>query len=255
MFFLRLVVLIILRLSIPVVLVSGIVFFLLRAVPGNPASVQQGLRATQTIEQNTFGEIVSDYGRWLGNAARFDFGRSEYTSQRSGALVMPYLFRTTLLAIAALIGSLCFSLALVICALRYNWPIVSGTIVGGARIIIAIPEFWLALLLVWVFTIKIQIFPVFGGSTIIHYILPLATLAMSRGAVLVELLYGSLMDTKEQLYTTAASDTRIGILENSLPLLDQEQPVCNHTAGNYSIWLSLWWRSHYRAGFFVTRIW
>ena len=212
----RIFVLIFLRLLIPPIIVSSIVFFLLRAVPGNPAEIQRGLRGADTSELGDTGEqrasstLMGDYVRWLGNSARFNFGHSEHTGLPAAAFVMPYMLRTTLLAIASLIGSLCFSCLLVICALRYNWRIVSGTIIGGARLIVAIPEFWLALLLILLFAIKVPLFPLFGSSSVVHYALPLIVLAINRGAVLVELLHGSLVETSATLYTTAARIRGVG---------------------------------------------
>ena len=227
----RSILIIVIRLILPTLIVTCATFFLLRLVPGTPEDIQRGLRAAPTASNSTtaapppataLSSPVSEYGQWLADAVRLRFGTSRYTGAPAAQYVLPYFFRTALLAFAAFILAVGYAVLLVALAARYRRA--AALITGGAHFLVALPEFWLAMLLLLIFAIKLPVLPLFGTGSPAHYALPLVALALNRGAVLVELLHGALRDAQARLYTTSAYIRGIGfwyifrryLLQNSL---------------------------------------
>jgi len=68
----------------------------------------------------------------------------------------------------------------------------------------AIPSFWLAILLLLLFSVKFRIFPLFGSGTLMHLILPAISLGIARAAVLLRLTRASMAEELSKEYVVAA---------------------------------------------------
>ena len=83
-----------LRLIATVFIISTIIFFIIRVIPGDPAAVIAGIDATEEDVELIRAKIGTDkplgvqYVQWLGDIIRLDFGESLITSQPVGALIM-----------------------------------------------------------------------------------------------------------------------------------------------------------------------
>ena len=178
--------------AIPTLLgVATVVFSLLRLLPGDPASVIAGPTATPESIANIRHQLGLDLPLWhqylafLGRLLRGDLG----ISTRTGSPVVeeiltraPYTaeLAVTSLALAVLVGIT----AGVIAATRHNGGAdlgISGTAVFG----VSMPVYWLGLMLIIVFAVRLRVLPAAGADRgVLSIILPAITLALfSMGLV------------------------------------------------------------------------
>ena len=208
-----------LLLMIPVAfLVTILSFLLVRLSPGDPILIYAGEeRDPVAIEalRREYGldrSMPEQYLAWVTHAVRGDLGRSLRTRQPVVEAIVERLPATFQLGLTALVLSV--SVALVIgtlSAVRRNSPLdllATGFTLAG----VSLPNFFLGLILILVFSLAIRIFPP-GGYTPLkedvyenlrHLILPAITLATASMAVNMRQVRSSLLDTFDQEYIRTA---------------------------------------------------
>lgn len=126
--------------------------------------------------------LLVRYGRWLSHAARLDFGESFATGEPVGREMLRRLPATLKLTVAAF--SLMLVLSLVI-------GVTSGLRPGGifdhatrmvCTILVALPNYWLGMLLLFLFAVHWKVFSVVGGTGLKDLVLPAITLALGMSA-------------------------------------------------------------------------
>jgi len=160
-------------LLVPVLLgISVVTFGMLRLIPGDPALVMLGERATQErvaefrVRMGLDKPVHVQYLRYMRDLIRFDLGRSITTNRpvtEEIAQRFPATFELTLgaMAFAALFGIL----AGIIAAYSHNSYLDVGTMFV-ALIGVSMPIFWLGLMLAYVFGFKLQWLPPSGRLTV-----------------------------------------------------------------------------------------
>jgi ABC-type dipeptide/oligopeptide/nickel transport system permease component len=145
-----------------------IIFIILRVMPGDPAMIYLGDSATaQAIQdmREKFGldrPIHIQYGDALSSFVSGDLGRSFRSSRHVTEEIMAVLPNTVILAGAALIVSSVLGVSVgIVAALRMN-RFVDYFVMSLSILCISIPAFWLALILILVFSFKLGLFPVAG---------------------------------------------------------------------------------------------
>jgi len=209
--------------QVPLVLlvVSLMTFLITRATPGDPVQIMLGMQtspaavAAMRAEFNLDKPVPVQYALWLGKVTTGDLGRSMRLNDRVTSLIGERLPISLQLAAAGMIFALVVSIPLgVIAALRRNtWIdyICTGYTVLG----FAVPNFGLALILIYVFSIKLDWLPVTGiGSAetaaggfwkhISPYIIPAIALGTLQTAMLTRLLRSSMIDVLSQDYMRTA---------------------------------------------------
>jgi peptide/nickel transport system permease protein len=198
------------RLLLTVLLISTLVFFLIRVLPGDPAEVIAGLEASEKelaeIRERlgTDEPVVTQYLSWLASLLRLDLGRSFLSREPVLALILQRLPVTLLLAALAFVFSLAVSIPLgVLSAVK------RGTIIDYLGIIysqfgMAIPGFWLGILLLLVFSVRLGLLPLFGADSLAHFVLPALALGVSRSAVLVRIVRSSTLQELDREYVLTA---------------------------------------------------
>ncbi len=189
--------------------VSVAVFFLIR-LTGDPTDqmLAQGVSpeniASIRREMGLDLPIYLQYKQFIINALHGDFGTSISHKQPVIKLVverLPATFQLTIVALlwAALIGIP----AGVISAVRRHSPIDSITrslaFVGQCM-----PVFWLGLLLILIFGVKLQLLPIYGSGTFRHLIMPAVTLGTYSVATITRLSRSSLLDVLGEDYIRTA---------------------------------------------------
>ena len=81
-----------------------------------------------------------------------------------------------------------------------------------SMVFVAMPTFWLGLILIWIFALKLNVLPSNGNSTWVHYILPVMTCALGEAAVLLRITRTTMLETIRQDYIRTARAK--GQLEN-----------------------------------------
>lgn len=195
-------------------IVASAVFGLLFLVPGDAASSLAGDDASpERIEEISDSLGLNDpfyeqYGRWLGNAVQGDFGRSLITSQEVTSAIAQRLPATISLTVAALVVALVVAVpAATIAAVRHGtW--LDRLITTGASIGIALPNFWIGLLLLLVFAVRNSWLPAVGYVPLTEdpfewlqrIILPATALGMAAAAEVTRQLRASLTETLKEDY-------------------------------------------------------
>ncbi|ABR50789.1 binding-protein-dependent transport systems inner membrane component [Alkaliphilus metalliredigens QYMF] len=148
---------------------------------------------------------------WLGNSLRFDFGNSYINNKSVSDEMLSALPATLYLAAIALIMILGISIvAGILCAIfedSIGDKIIRGIIFVGT----AMPNFWVGLLLMWLFAVKLDLFPTSGMSGFSSVILPAATLSLSYISIYTRLIRNNMIQNKNENYVLY---TRIRGLKN-----------------------------------------
>jgi len=189
---------------------SIIIFTIISLTPGNPARMILGERASAdaVYELNTklgyYDPLPVKYVNYMKNALHGDFG----TSYRSGANVIDEIkarFPTTLL-LAVMIVSMTAVLSIplgVFVALKKD-TFADGIAMIIALILTAMPSFWLGLILMLVFSLKLDIFPATGSASFINFILPSFTIAAISIAQIMRMTRSSMLEVIRQDYIRTA---------------------------------------------------
>jgi peptide/nickel transport system permease protein len=215
------------RLALAVPLLFGmslLVFGLMRLVPGDPAVVVTGYKATPDSvralrEAFHLDEPVPQrYLRWLAGVAREDFGLDFRQNEPIGRMILdrlPVTIELTLLA--------------TLCATLIGLPL--GLLGGGRRggvadraalavglVGISIPDFWLGIMLILLLSLGAGLLPSGGFvplsesvvENLLHLALPALTLAVSRAAVLGRLTRAAVLDTVHRGFVQYARAKGLG---------------------------------------------
>jgi peptide/nickel transport system permease protein len=200
--------------ALVVVLISLVTFVIMRLMPGDPVRLLSGEGQIQ-ITPAQIEAIRAKWGLdrpyheqylvWAGNLLRGDFGQSLV---RRGVPVRDMIFEaipvTALLNLYAIIAAIAVALPLGIAsAVRRNSAIDYFTSVASA-LGIATPNFWLALMLIVIFSLQLRWLPPFGLREWQGFILPVAVLATEEMAVLMRLTRGTVLELLPQDFVRTA---------------------------------------------------
>jgi peptide/nickel transport system permease protein len=205
--------------AIPVVLVVAIVgFVLFRLTPGDPAALLAGDNASREQIERTRQYLGLDqpihvqFGRYLSRLARADFGQSIFLGRPVTTAILERLEPTISLAIAAEIFAIALAVPLgLVAALRANtWLDQAAMALALAGL--SIPAFWLGLLLVFSFGVKLGWLPVGEfrplrdglGPFVRHMILPAVSLGLIQMALTARMVRSSMLEVLREDYIRTA---------------------------------------------------
>jgi len=217
--------------AIPVLFGLTIIVFLIMAmIPGDPATAILGSYATPENVERLNRQLGLDkplfqqYFIWLGNMLQGDFGRSYTLNRPVIDEVLERFSATLILAGTSLVLCSIFGLiAGVVSAVRqYSW--IDKSITFVVLIGISVPSFWLGLLLILVFAVKLKWFPasgmyaIYGGGDlpdlIYHLFLPAVTLAVVATGVIARLTRTAMLEVLRQDFIRTARAK--GVTENTV---------------------------------------
>ena len=206
-------------LAIGVILgVTIIVFAIVQAVPGDPARIAMGTSASEeAVEARREAMGLNDpffiqYGRWLGDAIQLDFGNSLLTGASVSDQVSQRLPATLQLAGLALLIGLTIPFPLgIISALRPGSKL-DTTASVVSQIGIALPDFWMSILLVLVFSSALDLLPPLGytpigenfGEWLSHMILPATTAGLISASILTRFIRSAMLEVMNKSYIQTA---------------------------------------------------
>jgi peptide/nickel transport system permease protein len=222
-------------------LVTMITFILLRAIPGNVAVAIMGpgvYRDPAAIKlfDSTYGfdkPWYSQYLLWLGHLARGQLGYSWNLNQSVASLLAQRLPKSVFLVGSSVILALIIAIPIgLMQAVRRN-KLVDHFFNGASTLFYAMPSFLLGIALIWLFAIKIPIFPAEGPqgeglgavfSNLSAMVLPVATLTLLTVALFSRYMRSSVLDNLTEDYVRTAKAKGAGqrrilyrhVLRNSL---------------------------------------
>ncbi len=209
---------------------SVLIFLLLRLLPGDVATTIGGLRATPgQLAKIRAGlgldrPLVAQYGSWFGGVLHGDFGRSQLTDVSVTSELNRKLQVTAPLVGGGIVVALLLAVPFGILAALRHRSAAGGGISAVAQLGIAVPSFWLGLVLVLLFAVELRILPAQGfpvdgwhspGVALRSLILPWLALGLSEGAVLLRFVRSAVLDVLSADYLRTArakGRTRIGAL-------------------------------------------
>lgn len=197
---------------IPIILgVAVLVFTLMTFCPGDPAKIIMGSMATEedyAMMRESMGlnrPFIVRLGNFLYDTfIRFDLGKSWSTGSSIMADMAERLPRTMLLSFTTLAIAICVGMPLgIIAAVNQNrWP--DNLCMTAALAGVSIPNFWLALLLILLFAVKLKWLPPMGIGSLKHYVLPAVSGSVGNIAQLARQTRSSMLDVIRSDYITTA---------------------------------------------------
>lgn len=204
---------------IPVMLiVVTFVFFMIHLIPGDPAAVMAGIDASaEDIEQmrKLLGidkPLYEQYGRYVWRLLQGDLGKSLFLDRPVTSIIAERLEPTMILTFLALVVALSIGIPAGIVAglLPNTWSDKTTMII--AMLGISMPPFWLGLNLIYLFSLKLKLFP--PGNYIplssnavkcIYYmLLPSFSLGFASAALVARILRSCMIEVLTQDYIRTA---------------------------------------------------
>jgi len=182
----------------------------IRVIPGDPALVIAGIDASQSdidairAKLGTDEPLLSQYFNWIWDVMRFDFGESMISGQPVIRLILERFPLTLSLALMGIVISIIIAIPLGVISAVKRWSFWDYLGMIFSQVGMAVPSFWLAILLLLLFSVKFRIFPLFGSGTLMHLILPAISLGIARAAVLLRLTRASMAEELSKEYIVAA---------------------------------------------------
>lgn len=206
---------------------SVVVFTVLQILPGDPALVILGPDAQADTLNALRHQLGLDlpvwlrYAHWIGGVLTGDFGRSTAYDSSIATLILQRVAVTVPLAIAAMILSSLLAIPLGVFAASRR-GVVDGSIMAITQVGVAVPDFWLALLLILIFAVHVTWFPAGGfpgwwhgtGAALRALVLPTIALAVPQAAILARVTRGAVLDVglRDYLRTARAKGLREGAI-------------------------------------------
>ena len=194
--------------AVPVIVgVTLLVFLMLHLVPGDPAAQMLGeMAVSETAILNLREQMgLNDplhvqYGNFLASALRGELGVSILARRTVGEMIgtnLPATLTLTLagLGIAFVVGGVLGILAAVFQNTWIDRVSMSFAILG-----VSMPSFWLGLLLIFLFSLRLGWFPATGSGGIERLVLPAFTLGVAGAAVISRMVRSSMLEVMRQDY-------------------------------------------------------
>lgn len=144
------------------------------------------------------------YFNWLGGAVRGDLGTSYSTGEPVTEELLSRFPATLQLAAAATLLAVLIAVPLgILAAIRRN-SILDQVTRGAAIVAASTPSFWLAYLLIILFSVKLQLLPAYGRGGLDNLILPTLALGLGEAAIVARLTRSSLLDVLNEDYVLTA---------------------------------------------------
>jgi peptide/nickel transport system permease protein len=197
--------------TVPLLLaVSMVVFSFVHLLPGDPAVLFLGEEATPDnlarfrAKLGFDRPLVAQYGEWLGRALQGDLGRSIRSNQPVTQAIVERLPVTLRLIGLSMLISLCIAVPLgVISAVKRN----SGVDLAStffALVGFSTPNFWLGLILIYVFALVLRWLPPSGFEGVRSLVLPSITLGTALAALVTRQLRSGMLEVLRQDYVRTA---------------------------------------------------
>ena len=204
-----------LALSVPMLLgMSVLVFLIIRLVPGDPVLAVLGLNATPDLvaklreDLGLNDPIYVQYVNWLGGVLHGDFGLDYRSDEPIGQMLLDRLPVTLELTALSLVFAVLLAIPLGVVAAVRRGRVADKATQGISLVGISVPDFWLGIMLILVFSLGLGVLPSSGFvpfredpvENIRHMILPASALAAGLAAVLIRVTRSAMLDVLHEDY-------------------------------------------------------
>ena len=191
-------------------LIPTVVFFVLRVIPGDPAMVIAGFDAPPEVVESlrvklgTHRPPLVQYEEWILSVFQLDFGSSLISNEPVLKLILDRFPLTLSLAVAGMLCALLIAIPLGVMSAVRRWTLWDYGGMLFSQIGISLPSFWLGIILLLILAVKYPLFPLFGGDSPWHLVLPSLALGINRGAVLLRLVRTAMIEELGKEYIITA---------------------------------------------------
>ncbi|MGI8963653.1 MAG: ABC transporter permease [Thermomicrobiales bacterium] len=193
-------------------LVSLLTFFVMYFMPGDPARNMVGQGRVSEVQLEAIREKwgFSDpwyerYGNWLANVVTGDFGTS---MMRPGMGISEMIgdaaMMTLRLNVMSFVVSLLIAVPVGIVAAVKRYSLFDYSAMVGSTLGVAMPNFWIALMAIYLFAVQLEWLPLYGVDDWRSYVLPVAILAFEETAALARLTRAATIEVLGQDFVTTA---------------------------------------------------
>ncbi len=199
-------------------------FTLLWLAPGDPALAVAMARYDSIVSTEIIDLVRAEAGfdagfwpafrAWVFPLLSGDFGRSAVTGRPVLPDLLSAIAYTVPLALAGLAIGLLISLPLAIIATRNPGGLLDRFAVAIASLGTAIPAYWLGLLLILLFAVKLAWLPAMGTRTPLHILLPALTLGLGVAASLTRIIRSGILEARTQSFLPAFK--RRGVIDSTI---------------------------------------
>ena len=204
--------------TIPVLFgISILVFLILYLMPGDPAQILLfGTNSTPQQVQSLNHQLgldrplVVQYIDYVGRIFRGDLGTSYVTKRSVGGEIASQFTSTLLLAGSGMLVALGVGLPTGILAALRRGSWIDSFATGFSVLGVAIPNFFLAILLMLLFSVHWKVFPVLGQGSIRAMVLPAISLGWGFASIITRLVRTSMIEVLQQPYVTTARAKGLG---------------------------------------------
>lgn len=215
---------------IPVLLgATLIVFTVMEMSPGDPALAKLGVDASPEALEQVREEMglndpfLARYGRFVAGLVRGDLGRSYKNDLDVMDQLLERLPNTILLAGSALLFAVAIGVPVGILSARKQYSLLDNVSMALTLLGASAPNFWLGLMLVMLFALKLGWLPATGmaegGGLWVSLILPTVTLGLQSAALLARMTRSAMLDVLRQDYVDTARSK--GVSEGQVILRHQ----------------------------------
>ncbi|MEM6305052.1 MAG: ABC transporter permease [Pseudomonadota bacterium] len=203
----------VLRAIVVLTAVAIATFALLWHAPGDPALAIAVARYNSVVPDEVIAQIRAEAGldagfwpaflAWIGPLLTGDFGNSSVTGREIWPDLVTAMGYSFPLALIALVMGMAIALPLAILAAKRPGSLLDRLAVAVASTGVAIPQYWLALLLILLFAVQLGWLPAVGARTPAHMVLPALTLALGVAASLTRIIRSGILEAREQPFLPA----------------------------------------------------
>jgi peptide/nickel transport system permease protein len=170
-----------------------------------PLEATPAERAARSHELGFDRSIFAQFGSYLGDLSRFDFGDSLWQRGRSTMdIVQQVMPKTLLLVGAGMLLAVVVALPLGVLAATRPGTVADRLLVTTSLLGLSVPQFWLGLILLIVFGVQLGWLPTAGSDSLKHLILPAITLGLPAAGRLAMMVRSSMIDELNKQYVRAA---------------------------------------------------
>lgn len=201
--------------AIVIFLISIATFAIMQFAPGDPVYLLIGETGNAQLTTEQIEAIRHKWGldrpwyeqyfTWASNMARGDFGQSVIrVGQPIGDMLLQAAPVTAKINLLALLISVGFAIPAGIVAGAKHYSVFDYTSTVGSTLGVSLPNFWIALMLIILFAVKLGWLPAYGIDSWKGYILPVLVLASEQTAVITRLMRSTTVEVLNQDYVRTA---------------------------------------------------
>ncbi|NLC11848.1 MAG: ABC transporter permease [Firmicutes bacterium] len=185
-------------------------FILLHLIPGDTAEALAGPQASVEDVENLRRSLGLDrplseqYFIYLSNLAKGNLGSSYRTKRTVAEEIAARWPATLMLSCTSLLVAVVIGIPIGVYAAIKRGSFLDTISMIAAFIGVSMPSFWLGLILIVVFSIKLGLFPYYGRESLLSYVLPSLTLGLAVAANIARLTRASMLDVLNQDYIRTA---------------------------------------------------